>query len=125
MGLNELILKEAEVVARVRVCSNHFSPGMRTSVAGSKFKKGAEPDLFNDGVGYKGVNICASISSHVLPENEHNYSLRLPSETHKFICDSPQSHSKSSQTTPDLSSSTPRKRTLRGEVKTIKKGAYV
>lgn len=52
IGRSEWILQPPEVVARKRVCSKHFSKEM---ISGTKLKKTAFPDIFEEGIGEKGI----------------------------------------------------------------------
>ncbi|KAL3271235.1 hypothetical protein HHI36_021729 [Cryptolaemus montrouzieri] len=52
IGRKEWMLVEPNVIARKRICSAHFSPAM---ISGSRLKKEAIPDIFEDGRGFRGT----------------------------------------------------------------------
>ncbi|CAH1104218.1 unnamed protein product [Psylliodes chrysocephalus] len=112
IGREEWILRDPKAVTSKRVCSVHFSPNL---ISGIRLKKNAVPDIFDDGVGFRGVNVNvstsagSSVSREVLKEaiqdNIENVSANIP--------DPGTSETVVKRTT---SESTPRKVALQNEV---------
>lgn len=128
IGRSEWILQPPEVVAKKRVCSKHFSKEM---ISGTKLKKTAFPDIFEEGIGEKGVNVGASTSSmNVTPVSSSPMVIVNKTEVieehcedhvNPSTCATPEKKSEGTRTSPRLSSTTSRKRKLQRTMRDLKR----